>query len=1221
MKALCTKARLWALGSAVALGLWGSPQAFAADEPDPTITVKTSYYEWAGADNIFTICIDVNEPIYIDVDCGFGLVEYEVEPSQAGTWIPCVVTADGVVKMYTDKPEVINYFYCQGGHITDIDLSQLTSLQVLDLSNNNLKKIDLSHNNKLEYLDLGTNTFEEEPLNIGKKPILKALEIEGVGNISPEFNLSDYPELVSFAAFSTYSLDKIDPTGCPKLQRISISVTGVSSIDVSKNPELRILDVSDTYVTSIDLSHNPKLEQFYGGHDGSYASDYKFTSLDISNNPNLVYLFMGSNALTKLDISNNPQLFDLRLWKNYLEEFDYSNNSKLYNVDISYNCLDFATLPINPPFSGEYHYEQRAMSVASSFAVGTTLDLSSRVVRDDIPADMRLIGISQSNITEKIVLSEDYYEYNDGRIKFKKEYPDSVYAEFTNSVFPECVLSTTKFMVKTQEQYGVPVETLSFAPVAGVGESLSFGIGANGASEATPRTLYVDFGDGVQVPVQVSCQVPDKANVVGTRTGTGQVKVYVNDGEGLTGLSIDGCPLYSIDLDKAPLLRSLSLTGTDLSYIDLKWQRCLQNLTLTGNRFGTLDLTTDILGYDKNVLSDVNVSDNQLTELIYIAGNVVKHLNVSHNSLTEIIIEKAYNMLSLDASYNEFTELATGNLDSLETLNIAGNHFTNVKKPWQETLKNFDCRENDMTFDLLPYFPGELSGEYLYAPQNQILISDKGPGFDVSEVGLEVDGVATQFVVRKEDGTILTAGVDYEINDGVVSFLNYSLGKVYCEMTNAKYPDLTISTSMILPAEAPTNVIGWIDVANEIDPDTIAYISVAATHDGASIYIDWNGDGTDFTEYSLKSTYTIFPVTPVAGRRAVIYSYGEPDFLNVFSITNVPMVKADFSPMKYLTDFCVMNAGNPGIVMPDTDLLESLTLDGNGITSIDPTRLKNLRVLAANQNNIKSIDLSAFPALEIVGLALNGMNEIKIDNPRVWNLDLMGNEFEHFSLAGLPALHQVRLSYNHLSSIDINGPELMRVLRLENNNFDFSTLPLVPETVTTYVYSNQAPVKAVVDGMTVDLSSQAMPHGVATTFYWCYDEPYYDGEGSLYAEFLEPNVDYTINNGVTTFNKEFANICCIMINELFPSTFLLTDLLTISSEGVEVATISAAAITVNDRTLTISADDNRQYGVFTVDGKTVATGSLSDGHAEIQLPSGGVYIVKAGNSSCRVMVK
>lgn len=1195
----------------------------AANIDQAAITIKTKAYETSGVDNLFTICFDTNESIYIDVDCGFGAVEYEIEPSEDGTWIPCVVSEEGIVRMYTDHPEMIRYMYCQGGHITDIDLSQLRSLEILDLSNNELGKIDLSNNKELNMISLGANPFDVDPLYIGDKPNLVMLELEGVGNISEAFNLSAFPEMISFSAFSSYNLNKIDTSGCPKLQRLSVDVTNISSIDVSNNPELRILNVSDTPITEVDVTHNSKLQQLYVGHIGSFANKYKLTNLDISKNPALVYLFAQGNALKSLDISNNPNLIDISIRNNYLEEFDCSNNRNLYNVDISKNCLDFATLPLNPPFGGEYYYQQLPMKVELSYPVGATLDLSDKVLREGTNTSMRIFACPKNDPVNVIEIPANLYEYSEGKITFNKEYADSVYVSFTNPDFPACELVTTNFMIKTKEAYGKPILTASFSPQSSDNSDISFSIGIAGASESNPKTVYVDFGNGDLTPVEITAQIPDKHNVIGTRSGYGAVGIYVNDNQPLTSLAINDCPLYDIELTDAPELRSLELTGTELRYINLERQRCLQTLKMTGNNFGILDLTTDILGYNKNVLSEVNLSGNQLHEIIIGDARSWKRVDISHNNLEEAALDEASEITDLDISFNKFTEFDFTSLDSLTNLNIAGNYFSEFNRPARATLKKLDCRENSFTFGTLPYLPQELSEEYLYAPQRNYKIGNKGPNANLSGIATEIEGNATEFVWKSENGNILIAGEDYAMTDGKVRFLDYEAGNVYCTMTNPAFPDFAdenaLRTSTMLVAAPPTNEIGWMDVAKEINE--INNITLIGTDDDSSLYIDWGGEGKFFDEYLLSSTYRVFKIEPEAGTRAKIYTYDDSDFLKGFSLRGLHIDAADFSAMKGLTLLTLDDACYQSLIMPDTDQLQELSLDNNGLSELDCSRLGKLRTLSLLGNNFRTFDLTPFPDLEIASLSYNGMNEIKIDNPLLWDLDVSHNDFETFSFKNLPSLHQASLANNRLTSVDINGPRMLRGLMLDNNRLNYQTLPVPTETLTTYTYGGQASLPVTIKDMTIDLSWLYDVHGEISEFYWCQDEPYLDEEYGLVGRYLEPEVDYIENEGVTTFLHETANVCGVILSPVFPKTYLLTELIDITSNNVGSISSIAAAITVDERRLTINAPAKTAYAVADISGHVIASGITTTETTELELPSSGVYVVKAGKATMKVAVK
>lgn len=1225
MNLMFSKPRRVAVMLLAAGALLASPPSYGAEEREPAISLTTAAYEKAQEYNLFTFCLDSDDVMYLEVDCGFGPVEYEIEPSSDGTWIPCTVTEEGVVKMYTDTPELLSYMLCNGGDILEIDLSKLVNLEILDLADNRLRRIDLSNNKLLKYIDLGTNSFDLEPLYIGEKPYLTLLEMENLGAVSPDFNLSDYPELVSFSAFSNPSLTKIDPTGCPNLMRLSLSVTGISSIDVSKNVNLRILDVSDTPVTSVDLSNNTLLEQLYVGHQGSFGCQYQIKELDVTHNPNLVYLFASSNALQNIDLSNNPKLSDLRLKGNYLTSFDYSNNPGLYSVDISQNCLDFATLPLNPNFPMGYYYQQRDIEVDRSYPVGAVIDLSSHVLRDGTTTSMALFSVSETDILSPVELGQDYYEYDNGVVKLKKECTDSVYLRFTNAAFPECILSTSKFMVKTEAEYGKPTATANFMPKAMQGEPLSFAIGIGGASEDNPRTAYIDFGDGVKMPVTVTCQMPEEDNVKITRPGGGLVVIYVEDNAPLTALSLIDQPLYSIDISKAHELRSLELVGSELYYIDLSWQRCLQRLRMTGNKFSSVNLETTIPGYDKNVLSFVDLSNNGLSDLRYNAYTPLRYLDVSHNSLSSLNIENASSLETLDISDNEFTTLSVRTLDSLKSLNVASNKLSYIETPTYDAIENLDCRNNCFHFGNLPYLPDGLGGEYLYAPQRPVEIGVRGPSANLTSIDAVVDGYPTQYAWYKEDGAVLIDGEDYQMKDGIAYFMNYGVGSVHCEMTNGAYPDFTgsncLTTTNMLVDTPPTNLIGTLDVANTVVPDNCT-INLIGLRPSDSVFINWDGEGKVFTEYVLSDTYRIYDIHPVAGKRAGIYTYNDEDNLSGFNLSNVPLKSADFFEMRSLKLLDVSNAGCKDIRLPDTDGLESLSLEGNGITTLDASRLGNLHSLNLSYNKLRSFDLSVFPNLEVAGLGMNELDGIKIDNPNLWHLDLAGNKFETFSFANLPALHQVSLASNLLTSIDINGPELLRLLRLDGNKLNFQTLPVPQETLTSYSYGNQASLAASCDNMTVDLSSQYDVHGYLTEYYWCVDEPYFDSsEGTLTGMFLEEGTDFVVVDGVTTFKHEVANVCCVMLNELFPSTYLLTELMTISTGGIDQPVVGSAAISVVDRTVTLNAQEGISYGVFSIDGREIEVGFMSDNAIAVELPAAGVYVVKVGNASMKVAVK
>ena len=215
----------------MAFGAMTASALTASAEEKPAITFKTNIYDSYGAENRFQFVIGATETDFYDVDCGFGMVETEVVEAEfdtetssvVATTVQCRVSKEGIVKIYGDASK-IEYLDCEGCYIDWIEMDDCVNLNILDMSHNELKRLDLTPFTKLSAIYLSDNPFTAEtPLVVGPDhPNLTILEIDIVDHLDQNFNLSDYPELVAFDAYHNMDLRKIDPTGCPKLQVMSL---------------------------------------------------------------------------------------------------------------------------------------------------------------------------------------------------------------------------------------------------------------------------------------------------------------------------------------------------------------------------------------------------------------------------------------------------------------------------------------------------------------------------------------------------------------------------------------------------------------------------------------------------------------------------------------------------------------------------------------------------------------------------------------------------------------------------------------------------------------------------------------------------------------------------------------------------------------------------------------------------------------------------------------
>lgn len=1207
--------------------------AGAAFAQDPVaIKFKTN-----GTQPSFSFIIGATEETYIDVDCGYGPVEYLVAPavwdeetlSITGTTVGCQISESCEVTIYGD-PSLINYFFSEGAYIESIDLGECYNLEILDLQHNVLKALDLSPYTKLAAIYLSDNPFTAEtPLVVGNNhPELMILEVDIIDYISPDFDINTYPKLLSFDGYANKTLTHLDPTNCPNLMRLSVDMCPIETLDVTKNPELLILNISDSKITDIDLSKNTKLVQLFASHESGWVNkEHKLNSLDITHNTELTVLFANGNNFSSIDLSSCSALSYVVLSNCQLEALDVSQNNAINYLNIAKNNMSFATLPFPSTNYSEYYYEQRPMPVERSYPIGQVLDFSDRVLREGTTTDCVLYGYSVAS-DQCTVLEPKYYSYSDGRLTLLKEYPDSVFAAFGNSAFPDAVMTTGKFMVKTDQEYGKPTTIISMTAGAYKGDKFTVFVGLDGASASNPKAYTIQAGD--QYYNGYATAAIEGSNGLECTMGAGSViNVNIPEGSVLTSFAIDGVTLYSVNLSKATELRSLKLMNAGLYSIDLAYNRCLTELNLDGNNLRSLNLAGVCEAYNKNVLSSISVCNNSLNDITLNATLAIKELRLANNALTEFNYKDFDNLQVLDLSGNALTSLNMDYMTETVYCNLANNKFESIKLPASNKFAELNISGNKLTFATLPYLPAREGLVYTYAPQMPITIPTRGPGIDLSSQNVTIAGHSTQFAWKKADGTVLTEGVDYRINNGRTKFINTSVGMIYCAMTNGAFPAFAgedaLSTTYIKADEMPTNRIATF--VTPVGGQNVK-LSLAGNTAGIAVYFDWEGKNDFLDQYLLNTTYTLYSATTTEGATVNVYTYEPTEKVTVFSINGASMSSFDGSGLNGVQCLTLINAGLKGLTFPtNVETLTELNLDNNALETFDVSRFPELRSLSVSGNKLTTLDFSGAPNLQVASAALNSLNEVKFAKGcGLWMLNLAANDLYDIDLSPLTQLEQVSLSNNYLSSIDLSANKQIRVLQIDGNAFTFSTLPLPKSSWYVYNFGNQGPMTVECVDSKVDLSSEAVINGVNTEYTWYIGVPKFDEYGTLTGENLYLNEEYTLENGVTTFLYDFNDVMCVMTNSTFPGLYQHTNPISVQAGVKNVLTDTEG------NSFKVVATGNGNVSVFTtlpegtvvtavtVDGKAVATASVANGTATLNAPAGAV-IITAGSHAAKVIVR
>lgn len=1126
----------------------------------------------------------------IKVDFGGGTVkDYEI--GKKDTIQIEGEVSEGSVKVYGSRT-LIRFLYCPMISLTGINVSNCENLEVLDCGHNVLSELDVTHNPALYYIDCQDNQLKT--LDITKNEGLIWLYAQTnleLGNI----DFSKNKEIREIVVYGASNMTTLDVTNNPHLIRLSAEQTNLSTIDVSKNTELSILSIGYSRITTLDLSKNTKLRELYFTQKDT--SPYKFKSIDLSNNPELIYLFGQGNDLTELDISKNNKLFSIYLSDNYIKNLDVSNCKNLGELIIRGNCFTFNTLPLPHNGVGFYDYSlQKNIKIERERSVAEPLDLSKDIYSPDYETTVDVYLFDSNSLYgggKRLVAGEDY-TYDKGVINFLKAQEDSVYCTFRCDAYPSLSLSTTRFMVLNPEDMGKSTLAADMTTGMAVGETFTMNVATFGKDEK----VEVDFGDGELKEFTLS-DTPQE--ITGEVKGA-NIKVYTASGVQLKDFDASGMKLTNVNIFKSKALKNLNLNDNELSEIDLSGNLSFNSIQLDNNKLTTLSLrginNAKSLSCDNNqlesivfdsyasVMSEISCSGNKLKDLSFLSRtSLVEVLDFSHNEVSDYMFTNMYNIRDLNMSYNKFKSANLAYNTKLEKLNIEGNYFT---------------------YSTLPQTTAQ---ELIYGNQNPVTIAEKSFMVDLSKEAT-FKGKNTKFTWKTESGNVMEEGVDYNVENGVTTFLKVQEEKVYAELTNEAYPDLTLTTTLVETSEKPefvlANLVSTAEVGSEVR-------MILAAKTPKAVYVDF-GDGK-LAECILGSGNTTLTSQLGASKNITIYGYDESYCdLTILSMSNVALEKVDISKLKDLTTLTLSNAGLTEIDLSNNTLLGFLTLSDCNLEQIDLSKLTNLTNVSLSNNKLSAIDLSNNTKLATLQLGDNNFETLVLPElPALYQLSVSRNKLNTLDVTNCPILRELYCDGNNLSSLDMSGQTgKFSMVYVSDNNFKFSTLPVFDiHNPMNYKYTPQKDVEITVDGGKVDLSSEYMVAENPTVYTWTTES------GATLVE----GTDYTIDNGVTTFMKNFdENVYCSMTNAAYPELTLKTIGVKPETTGIGGIT-SGEGIKVENGNIVITVDGEAKVLVYNTAGMMVRSFDVEGGTVVVDGLAGGVYMIDVRCGSQRIVKK
>ena len=515
------------------------------------------------------------------------------------------------------------------------------------------------------YIMTNFDTNKDGEISKEEAEAVKTIELTG-SEIASIDGLEYFPNLET-VDFTTHRLLKADFSQCYALKELNLSSgAGLSSvvlpasleelsimqcnklkkIDLSAAPNLKNLYASNSgFVVAPDLSKNTKLESV-----GFGAA--KFSTIDVSKNTELKSLNVGGDVFNSLDVTNNPKLTDLSvtgtitaldLTKSVQLEVLNISNTKIAEIDVT-NCpylrsIDFGSTPI------------------------VEIDLSRNLLLTSASAylanSLKTVWLSHGQTIESTSNIESFIQYKDYEAG-----PDAI-ANIEDEAYKTYLLTFDKNGDGKLDK--VEVEAITEINIKGLGiKSLR---GVEYVNFTNVRKLDCSDNELTELPIagffanleEIDFSNNKLAGNIELKKCT-KLRILKGSNNLLDEVSFSNSVLESVDLSNNQLTRFMCSNNTST----LKSVNVANNLLNESSGFSCSDNT---------VLTDWDVSNNNLKYVYLHSMPMLENYNVSGNPLVEIAtFGSGYGtaLKTLNASNTPLTSLDISGNTSLQSLNIKG---------------------------------------------------------------------------------------------------------------------------------------------------------------------------------------------------------------------------------------------------------------------------------------------------------------------------------------------------------------------------------------------------------------------------------------------------------------------------------------------------------------------------------------------------------------------
>ena len=407
-----------------------------------------------------------------------------------------------------------------------------------------------------------------------------------------------------------------------------------------------------------------------------------------------------------------------------------------------------------------------------------------------------------------------------------------------------------------------------------------------------------------------------------------------------------------------------------------------------------IGLTT--LNVSKNFkLEELNCSDNQLKDYLYILSYRLKKLNCSNNKLTHMNLGI---LLGLN----------------LEEVNCSNNKITNIVMDSVGELVKFDCSNNELTaLDVSRCY----QLKQLNCSVNQLVELDVKNQTNLTLLDCHHNELIELNVSRNQNLASLTCDGNQLTTLDLSK--NNSLSHLSCAENRLACVDFSHMVGSTINADGNRRPIA-VRTDGKFDLATLPGFDVSKA-------TNWTGGSVSDTTLSVN-----------AGVEEVSYQYDcgkgvKPTF--IFE-TSLPINEKNFPDPNFRKYIKTYKAGGRDVLtVEEQRKVESIEVKGWNISNLKGIEaFPNLKELNCENNSIQKLDLRQNPELEKLICNKNQLTQLDLSkNPNIYFLNCSWNQLEQLDVSHLKDLVTLDCSHNDLEQLDVKNSKSLVALNCSAN--------------------------------------------------------------------------------------------------------------------------------------------------------------------------------------------